>query len=160
MHMALEIVRIGRRDQEEVRRFCDKIYSETMTDTTNYKGLDDFHSYFAGPRGIFLLMREDGEIIGCGGLLELTAGEAVLKRFYIASEHRGTGKARMLLEKLIGFAKEKGYRYVMLDTHDGNIRAQRFFKKSGFVPFRPAPTKKWEDTKDPGMLAFMRLELA
>ena len=157
--MALEIVRFRRKDQEEAGRFCDKIFSETMTDTSKYRGLDDFHAYFAGSREIFLLMKKDGEIIGCGGLLELTPDEAVLKRFYFAREHRGTGMAQILLEKLIGFAGEKGYRFIILDTHKRNIRAQKFFKKSGFISFKPRPTRKWDDTKDPGMFAFMRLKL-
>ena len=55
---------------------------------------------FAPPRGTFLLVRLNGEPVGCGGLKPISRQAAYLKRMWIAPAARGQGLARLLLSAL------------------------------------------------------------
>jgi GNAT superfamily N-acetyltransferase len=92
---------------------------------------------FAPPRGAFLVVRRDGEPVGCGGLTPLTADAAYLKRMWIAPEARGLGLARKLLDALEEKARTIGYRVVKLETNRALAEAQQLYRTSGYVEVAP-----------------------
>ena len=92
---------------------------------------------FAPPRGIFLVVRRDGEPVGCGGLKPISAEAAYLKRMWIAPEARGLGLARRLLLALEEEARRIGYSVVRLETNKTLVEAQRLYRSAGYREVPP-----------------------
>ena len=92
---------------------------------------------FAPPDGAFLVMRMDGEPVGCGGLTPLAEGAAYLKRMWIAPEARGLGLARRLLAALEDRARAIGYRVVRLETNRALVEAQKLYRSAGYTEVEP-----------------------
>lgn len=87
---------------------------------------------FAPPRGVFLVMRIDGNPVGCGGLKPITHEAAYLKRMWIAPGVRGLGLARRLLAALEENARRIGYSIVRLETNKALVEAQQLYRSSGY----------------------------
>lgn len=92
---------------------------------------------FLPPDGRFLVMRSDGELVGCGGLTRLTEDAAYLKRMWISPAVRGRGLAKRLLRALEEKASEIGYRVVRLETNKALPEAQRLYLSSGYAEIPP-----------------------
>lgn len=92
---------------------------------------------FAPPRGTFLLVRLNGQPVGCGGLKPITDEAAYLKRMWIAPEARGLGLARRLLSALEESARAMGYSIVRLETNKSLIEAQRLYRSAGYAEVAP-----------------------
>ena len=88
---------------------------------------------FAAPRGTFLLVRLNGEPVGCGGLKPSSKETAYLKRMWIAPGARGLGLARRLLSTLEGSARAMGYSIVRLETNKSLIEAQQLYRSAGYA---------------------------
>jgi GNAT superfamily N-acetyltransferase len=88
---------------------------------------------FAPPRGTFLLVRLNGDPVGCGGLKPNSKQAAYLKRMWIAPAARGLGLARLLLSALEENARSMGYSIVRLETNKSLIEAQRLYRSAGYV---------------------------
>jgi len=58
---------------------------------------------------------------------------AELSKIYVAPEHHGTGAARGLMAAALHDAVGRGAAGVWLGTNQQNVRAQRFYVKSGFA---------------------------
>ena len=92
---------------------------------------------FAPAHGSFLVMRLEGDPVGCGGLTPLTEDAAYLKRMWIARSVRGRGLAKRLLRALEDEALEIGYRMVRLETNKALPEAQQLYRSSGYVEIAP-----------------------
>jgi len=53
---------------------------------------------FEPPGGVFLVVRDEGRAVGCGGVTRFDETRAELKRMYVVPEARGRGLGRLLLE--------------------------------------------------------------
>jgi GNAT superfamily N-acetyltransferase len=80
------------------------------------------------PGGCLLVI--DG--IACGGLRQLDARTAEVKRMYVAPEHRRHGHARRLLAELEDAARALGYARVRLDTGPLQPEAAALYAASGY----------------------------
>jgi GNAT superfamily N-acetyltransferase len=92
---------------------------------------------FAPPRGTFLLVRVNGEPVGCGGLKPISRQAAYLKRMWIAPGARGRGLARLLLSALEDGARSMGYSIVRLETNKSLIEAQQLYRSAGYAEVAP-----------------------
>jgi GNAT superfamily N-acetyltransferase len=92
---------------------------------------------FAPPRGTFLLVRLNGEPVGCGGLKPISREAAYLKRMWIAPGARGRGLACRLLSALEDEARAMGYSIVRLETNKSLIEAQQLYRSSGYREVAP-----------------------
>src|SRR5437773_2779838 len=67
----------------------------------------------------FLVARVDGEAAGCGGVLFVGAeqGEPYgeIKRMYVRPGFRGLGLGKLMLERLTGYAQERGVNVLRLE---------------------------------------------
>jgi GNAT superfamily N-acetyltransferase len=82
---------------------------------------------------VFFVAREDdGLTVGCGGLRHL--GEAVgeIKRMYVAPARRGSGVASRILQALEGWARDRGWTSLRLETGDAQPDAVRFYTRAGY----------------------------
>jgi len=91
----------------------------------------------AGPNGVLLLARVDGEPAGMGGVRHLDADVAEVKSMYLSPAHRGKGLARRLLGELEAIARRRGCRAVRLDTSDYLTAAIALYRAAGYREVPP-----------------------
>lgn len=87
----------------------------------------------------WFIERDDGAIIG---LVELSLRNIVdgclgspvpyLEGLYLIPTEQGKGQGAAIVEKIIGWCRKRGYSELATDTELTNIRAQKFYEKSGF----------------------------
>jgi ribosomal protein S18 acetylase RimI-like enzyme len=79
----------------------------------------------------------DGQLVGMGNV-DLRPDVPVIWKLYVLPDAHGTGVGAALLHSLID-ALPAGTAAVRLEYVDGNVRAERFYRKQGFVEFRRDP---------------------
>src|SRR3954447_15988173 len=96
---------------------------------------------FAPPEGPFLLLVEDGEPLGCGGLRSLDPADEgrrmEVKHLYVVPAARGRGLGRALLSELERIARERGASSLVLDTNRSLEAAGGLYRTRGFRPIPP-----------------------
>jgi DNA-binding MarR family transcriptional regulator/GNAT superfamily N-acetyltransferase len=85
------------------------------------------------PRGLFLVARLHGELVGCGGLKLPAGAPAEIKRLWVSPGARGLGLARRLLSELEARAARHGRDRVRLDTNKALTAATRLYRDSGYT---------------------------
>ena len=103
-----------------------------------------FEEYLADPGRALLLAEDDGSAIGYVMLVHGEPSDAdvravirhrpttELNKIYVLPNAHGGGIARELLAAAIEVAREVGAAGMWLGTNQVNVRAQRFYEKSGF----------------------------
>jgi GNAT superfamily N-acetyltransferase len=94
---------------------------------------------YAPPDGALLLARgAEGEPIGCVGLRPIDpAGCCEMKRLYVATQARGLGLGKALVEAIVAEAQRIGYREIRLDTLPTMDEAIGLYLKLGFEQIDP-----------------------
>ncbi len=89
---------------------------------------------YAEPRGCLLISEVAGRDAGCVAVrpLEGDPVAAELKRLYVRPEFRGAGIGRVLVTRVIEFARDAGYQRLQRDTLDTMQAAQRVYRSMGF----------------------------
>lgn len=95
--------------------------------------LDDHATVYGPGDGVFLVLYEDGAVIGCGGLRRLSGKDAELVRLWLRRDRRKLGLGRTVFERLLREAKALGYARIFLDTSHRCADAVRLFRRNGFV---------------------------
>ena len=99
------------------------------------KDLTDIDAYYRARGGAFLVAENvGGTIIGTIGLMRLREDLGVMKKFFVAADHRGKdrGVASALYNRFIESAKSKGITQIVLDTPSSAIRSHAFYRATGF----------------------------
>jgi len=91
----------------------------------------------AGPHGVLLLARVDGEPAGLGGVRFLDTEAAEVKTMFVSPAHRGQGLARAILVELERIAREHGCRRTRLDTSDYLTAAVYLYRAAGYHEVPP-----------------------
>ena len=91
----------------------------------------------AGPNGVLLLARVDGEPAGLGGIRFLDTEAAEIKTMFVSPAHRGQGVARRILAELERIAAERGCRRAQLDTSDYLTGAVALYRAAGYREVPP-----------------------
>jgi GNAT superfamily N-acetyltransferase len=86
----------------------------------------------AGPHGVLLLARVDGDAAGLGGIRFLGSEAAEVKTMFVSPTHRGQGVARAILAELERIADEHGCLRVQLDTSDYLTGAIALYRAAGY----------------------------
>jgi putative acetyltransferase len=91
------------------------------------------------PAVTFFSFRVDGELLGVGALKRLDGEHAEIKSMHTAEAARGQGIGRAMLDHLVGFAREAGYRRVSIETGAGPpfAPARRLYASASFEPCEP-----------------------
>jgi DNA-binding MarR family transcriptional regulator/GNAT superfamily N-acetyltransferase len=94
------------------------------------------------PAGQFFVAYLHGEAIGCGAVKYHPGAPTEIKRMWIASEARGLGLGRRLLEKLEQCAWASGARVAHIETSAVLTEALALYRSAGWVevpPFNDEP---------------------
>lgn len=117
--------------------FHDQEPLEEMIATCEARGelgdLDDVqHNYFENG-GTFLVMTDDGLVVGTGALRRLDETVCELKRLWFLQEYHGQGLGYRMLQELFAIARAKGYLTIRLETDaTRQTQAIAFYKRQGF----------------------------
>jgi GNAT superfamily N-acetyltransferase len=92
---------------------------------------------FTPPAGVFLIVVEDGEDVGCGGIKRLAPARYEIKHLWIQPrmQRRGLGKA--LLNELERRAGDFGATEVVLDTNASLVAAGSMYRSGGYEEIEP-----------------------
>jgi GNAT superfamily N-acetyltransferase len=140
-HLAITIADFTAADECAVLDLCRDIFAEfgwplEFMDANVAEGFDR-------PRDLFLVAKRDDAVVGCAGLKELSAEEALLTRFFVFASLRGTGLAALLFEEVVRRARDLGYAWIVLDVNRESARAIRSYEKQGMERFIPDPHPRW-----------------
>jgi GNAT superfamily N-acetyltransferase len=89
---------------------------------------------FEPPDGVFLVVRDAGRAVACGGVCRFDEVRGELKRMYVVPEARGRGLGRLLLTELEAAARRLGYSALLLETGTLNHEALGLYTASGYEP--------------------------
>jgi GNAT superfamily N-acetyltransferase len=94
---------------------------------------------FVEPDGTFVVVRDDGRAVACGGIARFDETRAELKRMYVLPGARGQGLGRRVLDELEAEARRLGYRGVVLETGNRQQEALGLYTSSGYerIPCYP-----------------------
>ncbi len=84
--------------------------------------------------------RPDGrEVVGTIALKDIGEGCAALRKMFVRKDMRGRDKglSSALLEKLLGWAREKGVSSIFLGTTPFFLAAHKFYERNGFREIDP-----------------------
>jgi putative acetyltransferase len=108
------------------------------------------------PAVTFFSFRFKGEPLAVGALKHLDGNHAELKSMHTAQAARGRGIGRLMVDHLIGVARDRGFRRVSLET--GSMAAfapaRSLYASAGFKPCGP-----FGDYRPSGNSTFMTLSL-
>lgn len=92
---------------------------------------------FQPPRGVFVIVREFGEAIGCGGVRHLTDSRFEVKHLWLRPLARGRGLGRGLLRELERRAIDLGATELVLDTNASLEAAGELYRSAGYAHTEP-----------------------
>jgi putative acetyltransferase len=97
------------------------------------KDMDDIQKNYFDQGGTFLVLLDDGQIVGTGAIRKLDDNICELKRLWLLTQYHGQGLGYRMLQELLSIAREKGYKRIRLETEpEAQSRALNFYKRIGF----------------------------
>ncbi|MEO8393593.1 MAG: GNAT family N-acetyltransferase [Chloroflexota bacterium] len=84
----------------------------------------------------FFVIRVDGVPAACGGV-KLDDGYGEVKRMYVRPQFRGSGLARLMLDRLAAYAQEHGIEVLRLETGIHQVEAIQLYERYGFQRIPP-----------------------
>jgi putative acetyltransferase len=108
--------------EEVIRRY------DAMSD------LDNLRSHYFDNNGTFLVLIDEGRVVGSGAIRRLNNDICEVKRMWFLKAYRGRGLGTKMAQMLLDFARKKGYKKVRLDTADEQKQAQaiQLYQRLGF----------------------------
>ena len=84
--------------------------------------------------GDFWIATDNGKLAGSIGIMPCGKNIAVLKKFFVYEKYQGEPihLGQKLYAEFYAFAKEKGFKTILLDTPYNTVRAHKFYYKAGF----------------------------
>ena len=150
--MTISYRRGGPEDAVAIDRLFRAVFCDTFAHLYRPEDLDAFLSKFTldawaaeliDERYAFQVAEADGQAVGFAKLgppelpVEAKRPWVELRQLYIASEWRGAGAARELMDWALAEAKARGGEELYLTVYTENWRARRFYEKYGFVEVGP-----------------------
>jgi ribosomal protein S18 acetylase RimI-like enzyme len=83
-------------------------------------------------------IRDDGSMVGMADLISnlFTEGVWHIGLFIVATSLHGSGTAQALYGELESWMRSRGGRWARLGVVEGNVRAERFWERAGYVDVR------------------------
>jgi GNAT superfamily N-acetyltransferase len=98
---------------------------------------------FPGERETIRIVELDGEHAGSIGLTDEGGDEAAIRWVVLSPEARGNGLGRRLVEEMLTFADQHGYRRVWLETFSELTAAGQIYLDAGFAVTASDTAPRW-----------------
>lgn len=130
LHQVAEVKRV-------ILAVCNEIWQvpeEVIRRYDAMSDIDDVQSHYFDNNGTFLVLSDDGRVVGCGAIRRLKDDICELKRMWFLKDYRGRGLGTKITQMLLDFARITGYKKVRLDTTDEQKQAQalKLYQRLGF----------------------------
>ncbi len=130
---------IEQKDNQQIAKVIRDVFEELDAPKvgTAYADpiLDTLYEVYKADRAIYLVVENEGKVLGGCGIAPLENGEphiCELQKMYFAPEIRGTGLAKQIIEACLQFAKEKDFTICYLETLSFMKAAQKLYANLGF----------------------------
>lgn len=137
-------------DASRLAAFAAKAFSDTYRGHADPQEIADYVAEHLSPSAVVALVRDPAVTVILGEVGSQLAGYAVLKtdvppscvtgpnpielmRLYLGEEFLGRGFGEKLLLEVHVQARRLGANTLWLGVYDGNVRAIRFYERSGFT---------------------------
>lgn len=90
----------------------------------------------------FFVTRHDGILAGCGGIELFGTEYGEIKRMYVRLQFRGLGLAKLMLDHLSAYARDRNVSLLRLETGIHQKAAIALYERVGFYPISPFGTYK------------------
>lgn len=97
---------------------------ENRAEYIPYNSLDDIHDV--------IIIYENSAPIACAAFKKYDKECAEVKRVFIKEKYRGKGISKKLMKQLEARAKEKGYKYLILESGEPLVSAMALYRKIGY----------------------------
>ena len=102
--------------------------------------LDDPVGKIIAKGGHIFMAEQDGQAIGCVGLIAMADGGFEVAKMTVSEAARGTGLGRSLMQACIDKAREAGAPRLYLETNGSLGPALGLYRAAGFVDLPPRET--------------------
>src|SRR5690606_19194597 len=122
---------------EIVRQVILEVYIPNTVKAYQDKALEDLYTEYSGDRVAYLVIEDDGVIVGGAGIAQLQGGEeniCELQKMYFLPQIRGKGFGSKLIQECLTLARSMEYAYCYIETMETMTAAQNLYKKVGFTP--------------------------
>jgi putative acetyltransferase len=110
------------------------------------KDMDDIQRNYFENGGIFLVTRDDDQVIGTGAIRYLEDGICELRRLWLLFEYQGRGLGYLMIMELFRIAREMGDEKIRLETAPVHQqRAHELYKRLGFCEIPRYETNHKDD---------------
>lgn len=97
---------------------------ENRAEYIQYNKLDDIHDV--------VIAYDNGNPVGCAAFKKYDGRNAEVKRVFIKKECRGLGISKELMKMLEERAREKGFKYFILESGEPLTAAMALYRKIGY----------------------------
>ena len=97
--------------------------------------IQNIPGYYQVNHGNFWVAMDDGKVIGTISLLDIGEHRGALRKMFVDKDYRGKewGVGQQLLQILLDWAKQNGFKEILLGTTAKFLAAHRFYEKNGFT---------------------------
>lgn len=99
--------------------------------------LADIEAHYFGQGGWFGVLEADGSLVASVGVARHSDTTCELRKMYCATQWRGRGFGRQLLDAALAQARMLGFRRVVLETASPLKEAIALYRRYGFTPYTP-----------------------
>ena len=80
-----------------------------------------------------IVVYDDNKPVGCGCFKKFDNDSVEIKRMFVLAEQRGKGIGAAIMKELETWAKELQYKFVVLETGNGQPEAIHLYQKQGYT---------------------------
>jgi N-acetylglutamate synthase-like GNAT family acetyltransferase len=97
--------------------------------------LSDIPNFYQSENGNFWVALCSNEVVGTISLIDIGNHQGALRKMFVKADYRGSSynASKMLLQKLITWAREYNYSEIYLGTTEKFLAAHRFYEKNNFI---------------------------
>jgi putative acetyltransferase len=131
------VIRSATPDEMDAVRSLFREYADSLKVDLCFQNFSRELVELPGSYDPILVACDESALTGCVALRPLADGAGEMKRLYVRPQYRGTGLGRQLADAIINAARERGYRFLRLDTLPQMQEAIALYRRMGFREIRP-----------------------